>query len=693
MGDEAVGSRRVVAIARLADWFGLRPMTMAFAEPLCRLLASSYATCDIPGGEGGLMSQDLQKQVERQPFDFANSTGWVGSIGLAIAVGVAYFLAARLSLALLTKPDGVAVFWPAAGVSAGVLIALGPSTRWPVAVGAMAATIVANLLGDRTMWGAIVFALCNAGEALITAGLIDYYFGASFNLGRLRHVLGLLAAAIVGTSISGVGGTLGYVFFHSSTAPAVTVWEHWFASDAVGILTVAPLLIGLVSAVRDPPPRREFVEGVVALVALALLSGLIIFLPREPWAIVVPIALFFPLLLWLAARCRPVFSAAAAFIVAFTIVWTTTFGIGIFGDANFPIAERIVAAQGGILAVSLCAFVLAALFAERRQHEAELTQSAARLQEALAAGAVTAFDWDIRTGQSRRSENAAQILGFDPQEPFAAARFLEQVHPDDRARFKALVRGVRPDRPSYADTFRFIRPDGQETWLQETSKAEFDTAGRFVRLNGLTLDITKRKEAEQRQDQLIAELDHRVKNVLARVVVVAMQTRQGSGPIDEFVKALDGRIQSMATAHSLLSQSRWHGVGLADLVRHQLAPYSTDANTKINGPNIMLTPAATQAVAMVLHELVTNAAKYGALSNADGRVSVSWDRPTGVYPAASLAIAWHELAGPPIAAPIRSGFGTSLIRGLIPHELGGTVDLAFEPDGVRCKIEFPLEHV
>src|SRR5271165_1173571 len=182
------------------------------------------------------MSQALQKQVERQPFDFAHSTGWVGSIGLAIAVGVAYFLAARLSLALLTKPDGVAVFWPAAGVSAGVLIALGPSTRWPVAVGAMAATIVANLLGDRTMWGAIVFALCNAGEALITAGLIEYYFGASFNLGRLRHVLGLLAAAIVGTSISGVGGTLGYVFFHSSTAPAVTVWEHWFASDAVGIL-------------------------------------------------------------------------------------------------------------------------------------------------------------------------------------------------------------------------------------------------------------------------------------------------------------------------------------------------------------------------------------------------------------------------------------------------------------------------
>jgi two-component sensor histidine kinase len=240
-------------------------------------------------------------------------------------------------------------------------------------------------------------------------------------------------------------------------------------------------------------------------------------------------------------------------------------------------------------------------------------------------------------------------------------------------------------------TFRFIRPDGREVWLEETSKAEFDTAGRLARVKGLTLDITERKHAEERQDLLIAELDHRVKNVLARVAVVAMQTRQGSRSMDEFVKALDGRIQSMAAAHSLLSQSRWQGVGLNDLVRHQLAPYATDANTTISGPNIMLTAAATQAVAMVLHELATNAAKYGALSTPIGHVSVNWDRTTSGDAATSLMIVWHEMGGSPIAAPGRSGFGTSLIRNLIPHELGGTVHLDFNPDGVHCKIEFPLE--
>ena len=616
---------------------------------------------------------------------------WVDSIGLAVSVGIAYFLAARLSLALLTKPDGVAVFWPASGVAAGVLIALGPSARVPVALGAMAATTVANLLGDRTLMSSMAFAVCNAGEALITAWLIERQFGSRFTLDRLSEVLGLLMAAIVATAISGIGGTAGFKYLQNSTAPILTTWQHWFASDALGIVTVAPLLIGLASAVREPPPRGELIEGTLALVALAMMSGLVIFLPREPWATVVPIALLFPVLLWLAARCRPVFASAAAFIVALTIVWTTTFGIGYFGDATLPMTDRILGAQAGILAASLCAFVLAALFAERRHSEAALMEGEARLQEALRAGGVTAFEWDVRTGSSRRSGNAAQILGFDAQQTFTATQFLAGVHPDDRARFKALVYGVRPARPSYAVTFRFIRPDGREVWLEETSRAEFDAAGRYRCLKGLTLDITERKRAEEHQDWLIAELDHRVKNVLARVAVVAVFTREGSSSMDDFAQALNRRIQSMADAHALLSQSRWRGVGLSDLVRRQLAPYSTNANTVADGPDVTLTAMATQAVAMVLHELVTNAVKYGALSTSEGRVSVSWDRRQIEDARTRVVIDWRELGGPPIMIPIQSGYGTSLIRDLIPHELGGTVDLVFASDGLRCCIEIPVE--
>jgi PAS domain S-box-containing protein len=640
------------------------------------------------------MWEDLQRQFSQLSSGFAKSPRFLtvaGGAALAVSIGLTYFVAARLSLALLTKPDGVAVFWPAAGVSAGTLIALGPRARWPVVGGAMAATIIANLLGDRSMWSALVFAICNAGEAVIIAGLIERYFGPVFNLDRLSHVLGFLGAVVAGTAISGVGGTLGYVLFHTSTAPPLTIWYHWFTSDALGVITVAPLLIGLMSSARDPSPRGEIIEGTVALGTLIVLSGVIIFLPKEPWATVVPIAALFPLLLWLAARCRPVFAAAAAFIVALTVVWTTTFSIGIFGDARFPIAERILSAQAGILAVSLCSFVLAALFAERRQHEAVLTASEARLQEALTAGGVAAFDWEVHSDQSQRSENAAQILGFGPNENFGGAQFLARVHPDERARLLDLLRNVRPDNPVFDATFRFIRPDGREVWLEQTAKGEFDSTGRLTHLRGLTLDITDRKLAAARQDLLIAELDHRVKNVLARVAVVAMQTREGSRTMDEYIKAVEGRIQSMAAAHSLLSQTRWTGVGLNDLVRDQLAPYAMAANAKVSGPNIMLSAAATQAVAMVLHELITNAAKYGALSTSNGSVSVNWDKSSDERGATKVTIVWREHGGPPVAAPARTSFGSSLIRDLIPHELGGTVDLAFEPDGVSCRIEIPLE--
>src|SRR5260221_1783560 len=322
------------------------------------------------------MTQYSLGQVgDRQSASLILSGGWIYSLAITIALAIAYFLAARLSLLFLTEPDGVAVFWPAAGVSAGALISLGSRARLPVIAGTMAATVAANLLGDRNISSGVAFALCTAGEAVLVAALIERHFGASFSLDKPRNIFGLLAATIVGAAISGIGGTMGFEFFHSSPAPALTIWQHWFASDALGIITVAPLLIGLAQAVRDPPPGSEVFEGAVVLAILTFASGLIVLLPRELWVTVVPTALLFPLLLWVTARCRPVFAAAAAFIVALTVVSTTTFGIGILGDPNLPIMQRVLCAQAGLLTASLCALVLAALFAERRSNEAYLAHS------------------------------------------------------------------------------------------------------------------------------------------------------------------------------------------------------------------------------------------------------------------------------------------------------------------------------
>jgi PAS domain S-box-containing protein len=631
------------------------------------------------------------KRVQEQVAARQPRQQWVNWIGLAVLVGVAYFLAARLSLLLLTKPDGVAVFWPASGVAAGAMIALGSRARLPVAVGAAVATIVANLMGDRTLLSAVIFALCNAGEALLTGWLILRYFGANFSLDRLSHVLGLVTAAVVATAVSGIGGTAGFLYFHNSTAPILATWQHWFASDALGILTIAPLIIELASATREPPPRTELVEGTLGLTALVCISAFVIFLPQGHWGIVIPIAALFPLLLWLAARCRPIFAAAAAFIIAITLVCMTTFSIGYFGDSSLSVDQRIMGAQASILAISLCALVLASLFAERRQHEAALFEGQARLQEALAAGGVMAFEWNARTNGSNRSDNAAQILGLVPDKSFSAAEFLERVHPDDRPDFKARIHAVSPEKPSYRKTFRFRCPDGREIWLEESSIAEFDPTGRLVGLKGLTVEITERKQSDERQGLLIAELDHRVKNLLARVAVISSYTRLGSSSVDEFVQVLDRRIHSMAAAHSLLSQNRWNGVNLADLVDSQLAPYATAANMTIGGPDVVLGPTVTQAVAMALHELVTNAVKYGALSSPNGHVSVKWNRQPADGASTRVKIEWRENGGPPVVTPAKSGYGMSLIREMIPHELGGAVDLAFVTEGVCCEIDVPLE--
>jgi two-component sensor histidine kinase/integral membrane sensor domain MASE1 len=613
---------------------------------------------------------------------------WMNAILLALAVAGIYSLAARLSLALLT-PEGVAVFWPAAGVAAGVLIALGPQARWPVVVGTMAATILANLLGDRNIWSSIVFAACNAFEAVLVAALIERYFGSPFNLDRLGNVLGFLAAAIIATAVSGIGGTIGFVLFHASTQSTLATWQDWFASDALGIITIAPIVIGLAAVARERQRRRrsEITEGLIALALLVLMSAIVIALPPDPWTTVVPIALLFPLLLWIAARCRPVYAAAAAFIVTMAIVWTTTVGIGHFGDAGLPMADRVLSARVGIMAVALCAYVLAALFAERRQHVEALTASEASLQEALIAGAVTTFAWDADTATSQRSANATQILDFDPQQGLTADDFLARVHPDDRGRFKALLRSIVPARPSYRVTFRFNRSDGRDVWLEETARAEFDSIGRLARLSGLTLDVTARRQSEEQQRLLLGALEQRFKMLLLRIANVVKDMRHSSGSLDEYVLALDRRIQSISAAHALLSQHHWDGVELAKLVRNQLAPYASDASATIDGPKVVVAVASTYPLAIVMHELVTNAARYGALSTPHGRVDVRWSGGSGDD---NLSIEWREIGGPAIAASPEARYGVRIIRNLIPDELGGAVGLAFPPGGVYCRIEIPL---
>jgi PAS domain S-box-containing protein len=493
-----------------------------------------------------------------------------------------------------------------------------------------------------------------------------------------------LGATIVGTAISGVGGALAYKLFHSPDVPALITWRHWVASDAMGIITVAPLIIWLVPVVRVPTPRRQLVEGIMGVAAVAATIGAIIFLlPEMWWEVVVPVELLFPLLLWLSARSRPVFTAAAIFVISVTLVGAITFDLGHYGKVGPTTEARIWGSQAGILGVTLCALFLAAVFAERRRHAAGVRAILNTVEEAIITIDHEGLIKDLNPA-------AARVFGYSPEEVIGRNVKMLMPEPYRREHDGYLSNYLSTGQANVIGPGREVtgqRKDGS-IFPMELAVGEMVVSRRRM-FTGVVRDITERKQIEQHQELLVAELDHRVKNVLAQVAVVAMSTRQGSRSIDEFLRSLNGRIQSMAAAHILLSKSGWQSVGLDALVRNQLAPYATDTNITISGTDIMLTAAEIQAVARVLHELVTNAAKHGALSIPGGHVSVSWNRkPNG--DGANLMLVWQEHSGPPVKSEIQSSYGTNLIRNLIPHELGGKVDLVLASEGVSCRIEIPI---
>src|SRR5215469_6744378 len=441
---------------------------------------------------------------------------WAIGVVVAVAVAIAYFLAARLSLALLEEPSGVAVFWPAAGVASGALIVAGSRARWPVLLGVVAATIWANLLGDRNIWSSAFSAVANAIEATIVAGLIARAYGSPFELNTLRRVIGLFAATIAGTAVSGIVGTMGFVWFQGVNVSAPTIWLNWLASDALGTLTVAPLVIGLASLTRNVPSAREAAESALALAVVCVLCTFLVLLPNKPWTLELAIISLCPLFLWMAARLPPGITAVATFICAITIVVTTTFAIGFFGDPRLPIEQRIQSAQASILAISFGALVLTALFSERRLQGIALLDREARLQEALRAGGVMAFEWDLAADQVSHSQNAVQVLGFGSKDVLSGSEMLGRVHPYERPHVTACLHGISPDKPTYSVTFRYQRGAGDsEVWLEQVATAEFDSGGLPTRIQGLTTDITERKRFEEAisRAQKLAERADRAKSV------------------------------------------------------------------------------------------------------------------------------------------------------------------------------------
>jgi PAS domain S-box-containing protein len=342
------------------------------------------------------------------------STGVAWPWITAGAVAITYFLAAKLGLALRSQPTDVAVFWPASGIAAGILIVLGRRAVPALVIGVVVGTIAANLMSDRTIWTSALKGFCNAGDAVLAAWLLERWFGLSFTFCNLGRVAGFVTAAGIATAASAIGAAATMTLLHTyTTAPYWDVWREWFLSGWVGLVVVAPLVIELPQVWRTPPPRNEWIEGLGVLGLTWLACLFTMDAKTGSWLSFSPSAFVLPLLLWLTARCQPVFGIAGAFLASVGIICATTFGIGRFGDAAVPVAHRVAGAQLAMMVVTLFTLVLAVLFAQRKKAEGNLAKERAMLARLHEVGSRLWLKRDLRQALDDILAGAIELLGTD----------------------------------------------------------------------------------------------------------------------------------------------------------------------------------------------------------------------------------------------------------------------------------------
>jgi len=331
---------------------------------------------------------------------------------------------------------------------------------------------------------------------------------------------------------------------------------------------------------------------------------------------------------------------------------------------------------------------VAARTAELEAQTERLRQSEERRSIALSAGDMGSWEVDLVTGHLEWDDGPYRIFGVDPAnfEP-TVERIEAMMHPDDREKH-ALAAIVGAGGSRFQVEFRIVRPNGEVRWCYGAGIITRDTDGKPVRMNGVTVDITDRKRAEERQVLLAREVDHRAKNTLAVVLSVLRLTRAPT--TKDFIATVEGRVHALAATHNLLSATRWEGADLGKIVEEEMAPYQANHRQRVitGGPAVVLLPATAQAVALALHELATNAAKYGALSTETGTLAVTW-RAEGD----ALVLDWTETGGPPTAEPARLGFGLTIVRSSIEAQFRGGVSYEWRREGLRCTLSIPAAQI
>jgi len=328
---------------------------------------------------------------------------------------------------------------------------------------------------------------------------------------------------------------------------------------------------------------------------------------------------------------------------------------------------------------------------DQKQAAAALRESEQQLREAQEIARLGRWELDVATGKIVWSDMVFEILGRERSlGPPTLDEMRGMLCPDERPLVDILLAqsgGI--ERRDFSYERRLRRSDGSFCWVQNHVRPYCDSAGRVLRLVGAVRDVTARKESEERLKLLAAEVDHRAKNLLAVVQVMLRQTRGAT--VAEYAKAAQGRIAALARAHTLLSRSHWRGADLGRLVADELAAFrrADGERIAIDGAPTLLRPEAAQAIAMAMHELATNATKYGGLSVPQGRIAVAWRRDGN----GDLLLRWGETGGPAVSPPSRKGTGTNVIERSIGQQLNGSVRFDWQRTGLICEIHVPAREL
>jgi PAS domain S-box-containing protein len=310
-----------------------------------------------------------------------------------------------------------------------------------------------------------------------------------------------------------------------------------------------------------------------------------------------------------------------------------------------------------------------------------------RLRLAQDVGGIGVWAWDIRRDEGLVSDSYKAMHGLSHIDgPLKLADVMAVVHPDDLAGYLERVTAARRSRAPSDNEYRVVHADGSIRWIAARGRPLLDANGRPATALGVVIDLTERKQNEERLRLLMREVDHRANNLMA-VVQSTVKLSRGADA-GELRENIVGRVQALARAHQLLAESRWTGADLRRLSEEELRPYTLGdgARVRIDGPATPLSPAAAQGIAMALHELATNAAKHGALSVAGGTVELSWATDDE-----RLRIRWAEHGGPPASPPKRAGFGTTVLQRALSGSVHGRTRLEWRAEGLVCEMELPAQ--